>query len=887
MTGWVMRITVLAGVVSLCLLTVGLAAPADASIRKATSIPAEPLDEALRALAKDRQFQVLYRAELVRDIRTNGAVGSLTSDEALTKVLSGTGLTYKYLDAQTVTLIPVAATVGAAATNQAQTNPPDSSQGDGKNTSQDFRMAQVDQTSAGPQVANSDQSYEKKPVSLEEVVVTGTHIRGTTPASPLTIIDRQEIEDSGFTTVGDVIRSSPLTFSGGVNPGVVGAFGSQNAQNVSAASTVNLRGLGPESTLTLIDGRRLAYDGISNSVDISAIPLAALERVEIVADGASALYGSDAVAGVTNFILRKDYSGAEVSGNVGTTSNGGATDAQASALAGTSWQGGNAMLSYEHFRQDQLLGSQRPYSNALDEPTSLLPEQHRDSVFASVQQNVTDNAGLFFEGLFTTRYANLYSTAYGTTYWQPTDVRQFGVTGGVNFKLPQQWLITIAATSAGDRDEQQNPSSTAGQLLVSPSDFYANRALDFDVSADGHAFDLPSGPVMLAVGAGYRTEHYEDNGGESGQREIRFEYAEVNVPLISPDSNRLGAERLELSASGRHENYSDFGNTTNPKVGLLYVPYRDLTLRATWGTAFRAPSLLQEYGLRFLELFPGAELSMPGTVLVEGGANSRLQPETATTWTSGMDYRPQWVDHAKLSLTYFRLNYSDRITNPVANTLLAFTGPLYAPFVVRNPSAALLQSLMDGASFYNLSGQPYDPGTVSGLIENQWQNVAQQLVDGVDVAWNQRISVGASAIDVVAAGTWLRLREELTPASSEETLTGTIFNPSKLKLRGGATWIRAGWSVGAFLNYVSPETDTYSGSSISSWTTADGQLAYQTSKSAGALSGLRVALSVLNMFNRDPPFVASASTLDPGMGYDSTNASPLGRFISLTVTKTW
>ena len=97
-TGWVMRVSVLAGVLCLVLVSVGNADPASAAIRKSTNIPAEPLDLALKSLARERQFQVLFRAEVVRDVRTGGAVGDFTPEEAIKQLLSGTGLSYKYLE---------------------------------------------------------------------------------------------------------------------------------------------------------------------------------------------------------------------------------------------------------------------------------------------------------------------------------------------------------------------------------------------------------------------------------------------------------------------------------------------------------------------------------------------------------------------------------------------------------------------------------------------------------------------------------------------------------------------------------------------------------------------------------------------------------------------
>ena len=165
-TGWVMRVSVLAGVLCLVLVSVGNADPASAAIRKSTNIPAEPLDLALKSLARERQFQVLFRAEVVRDVRTRGAVGDFTPEEAIKQLLSGTGLSYKYLDTNTITVFSTAAPPElAAAAGQDQTNSTqDNSKEAGKKSSQDFRVAQVDQgqTSGNVSVEKQDEQASKK-----------------------------------------------------------------------------------------------------------------------------------------------------------------------------------------------------------------------------------------------------------------------------------------------------------------------------------------------------------------------------------------------------------------------------------------------------------------------------------------------------------------------------------------------------------------------------------------------------------------------------------------------------------------------------------------------------------------------------------------------------
>src|SRR5690606_7738103 len=110
--------------------------------------------------------------------------------------------------------------------------------------------------------------------------------------------------------------------------------------NYSGGSTPNLRGLGPGSTLTLINGHRLGYDGLGGAVDISLIPLDALERIEVVMDGSSAVYGSDAIAGVVNFITRKDYTGARSTASIGSATQGGGLDRRFSQMFGHAWNEG-------------------------------------------------------------------------------------------------------------------------------------------------------------------------------------------------------------------------------------------------------------------------------------------------------------------------------------------------------------------------------------------------------------------------------------------------------------------------------------------------------------------------------------------------------------------
>lgn len=163
----------------------------------------------------------------------------------------------------------------------------------------------------------------------ERVEVTGSAIPRASAegALPVTVISREDIERTGATTAEQLVAMIPSNFGGSV--------GSQNIGYTGGASTANLRGLGEKYTLVLLNGRRVADFGFGNAViDLNSIPLAAVERVEVLMDGASAIYGADAVAGVINFILKRDFKGLELSAYQTHVDQGGGNVKNASLLAG-------------------------------------------------------------------------------------------------------------------------------------------------------------------------------------------------------------------------------------------------------------------------------------------------------------------------------------------------------------------------------------------------------------------------------------------------------------------------------------------------------------------------------------------------------------------------
>jgi iron complex outermembrane receptor protein len=212
----------------------------------------------------------------------------------------------------------------------------------------------------GSAMAATDSDSEG--AELQEVVVTGSHLLRTdteTP-SPIQVLTAKDLDESGYTTVSQVLQNLTANGQGTLSNAFNGAF-------AGGATGVSLRGLNTSATLVMIDGHRMAPyplsdDGQRSFVDVSNIPFDAVERIEVLKDGASAVYGSDAMAGVVNIILKKSFVGTTVSAEGGTTTEGGGATAHASITHGMGdldSDGYNAYVTAEYRHQGDILESQR------------------------------------------------------------------------------------------------------------------------------------------------------------------------------------------------------------------------------------------------------------------------------------------------------------------------------------------------------------------------------------------------------------------------------------------------------------------------------------------------------------------------------------------------
>lgn len=808
-------------------------------------IPAENTAQALMDFSRQSGVQILYPYDVAASHQTRALHGRLNVDDALSRLLDGSGL----------------------------------------------EVAEETDASISLKVAGAISAVVAPGDPATEVIVTGTRIRGANPTSPVHTVTRSDIEQSGYSQIGDLVRSLPENFAGGQNPGVIGAAATNvGNDNYSNASTVNLRGLGTDATLVLLNGHRLAADTFFQGSDISGIPLAAVQRIEIVPDGASALYGSDAVAGVANFILRKSFSGNEFGATVGGTTQGGGAQQTYSWLSGIHHDGWHALGALEYSKQDGVTASQRDFTSAVAPWTTLYQPQTRASAFFSGGADISDRVSVSADLLVSDRRAH-YRPYFSASYLGSFETPAYNAALSADIGLAGDWKLHATGVASGSRNNAVSVSS--GTTFTGR---YRNDVDYAEATADGTLLHLPSGNVRTAFGGGYRDEGFRfASPGQSGYftrtRSDTYAFAEASIPVVEPSLTRTGLQQLEVNLSARSEDYSDLGRSTNPRVGIRYVPFSVLTLRATWGKSFKAPSFYQMYKQSELYLYPAAVLGYAGgaansAALWSLGGNPDLKPERSTSWTLGADFAPPAAGSMKLSATLFGIDYKDRVVQPVADVTQSFSSAIYAPFVTRSPSSQAQAALIASSDvYYNYSGYAYDPSTVVGIVHDTYQNATAQTVTGFDLSYRQLLRLKASSVSLFANATWLRLRQQTIITEPDVLLSGTIFNPPDFRGRSGLTWQQGSLTATGVVNVTSGETDT--GVSpprhIGSWTTADATFAWTPS----AAKGVRVALAATNLLDRKPPHASSPALAVPGLYFDSTNASILGRLVSLSVTKDW
>ncbi|AXB80221.1 TonB-dependent receptor [Novosphingobium sp. P6W] len=828
-------------------LVISLPAMAQATIR--LDLPAQDLDVTLRAIARASGRQILIVANTVAGRQAPAVKGEFTPEEAVRTALGGSGIGVRFAGDTIIIGSPAPqATLGS-----------DPSSGD--------------------------------------IEVTGSRIKGSPIASPKITIGRQDILDAGFADIGSALRALPQNFAGGQNPGVGrgAAAGGIDNQNISGGSAVNLRGLGQDATLTLLNGARMTYGGFSQGIDISAIPIDAIERIDVVPDGASAVYGSDAVAGVVNVILRPSYEGLSVSSRLGTSTDGGYFSQQYSALGGVAWDNGGLYAGYTYRATDALEARKRSYTRSLGDPYDLYPDLDSHAAVARLTQTFSGDARFAVDGLFSRRVIRPDITVAGSIVSTRNIDRFVSLSPSLEVPIGDKWSVTVKGVYSDDRTTTLASQSFSGVEIYSAYGCYCNSLYSGEAYLEGGLFSLPGGTVRIVAGGGHRLNRFayknlRTGTGYSGDQKDSYGYAELFVPLVSDRNRSAFVDALSFTIAGRYDRFNRFGSIATPKLGIVYSPISSLDLKFSWGRSFKAPTLLQQYSQRSAALIDATSLvgsTDPAgtTALLTQGGGSGLKPERATTMSWTASFHPVADPGLSLDFTYFRVRYRDRVLTPItgySNSL----NPVYADYIVRNPTLAQVEATIAAAdtALQNYDGVSYDLSKIAYIIDNHYTNVANQRIQSIDLTLQYRTQFASGEVSTSLNASWLDSSQRNNEYSSYFDKAGSIFNPPHYRARAGLGWEGHALKVFSFFNYTGILKDrrTATVRNVRSTVTMDTQIGY-TFANDGPLRDLAINLSVENLFNTKPPYMRPAAYVEP---YDTTNYSPLGRFVSLSISKT-
>lgn len=869
-------------------------------------IPGTSLQAALRQFADQTGLQVSYFTKIAEGRIAPRVLGTLTAEQALETLLNASGLTFERIDQRTVAIYPAPQPREITATSDetAAVQPP---------RPKFIRLARAAEDSTGSDEYIA-QNVRREDI-LEEVVSTGSHIRGVVnDTAPLTVMDRQYIERSGFTNMQQLVNTLPMNFKGGASGATESAeFGSAPAygQNLTRGTGFNLRGLGSVATLTLINGRRVAPSAQGQFVDVSTIPVSAVERVEVLSDGASAIYGADAVAGVINIILRKDYDGAETALNYGSATDGSFDNGSVAQTIGSQWDTGNALLVLEGSRRGKLDVKDRDYmlDAGVLSPTYILPERKLGTMLFALDQQLPAGFDISASALYSYEEVETASSVQGSLDRQTPFTNQWSTVLSLGYAAPGDWRITLDGTMARVKTDTDftilNEDGSIGALIQDYVDDFVTWG--FDLKADGVLFNVPAGEVRLAVGGSYRDEDlistryrlvpftaFEVRADDN--RNVRSAFAEVYVPIVGAAQGLSWAKRIDVSLAGRHDDYSDFGSTTNPKVGVVWSPIESLDLRATYSTSFRAPNVAEKArGRRPQQI---STLFLPDPISGDPLAGFFIQgslpliAEESENMAFGFTFRPPAVTGLEVSFNYFDIDYTDRIQSPPfdegALSRRDEFGEVISDFADDAAAQAYLDAVLADGGFF-LDWEGIGSNGVRFLYDQRQKNAARTTVSGFDATVNYNVTFERDSFQFLVAAAHL---SKLTTALSEEAtpfdMIDTYSQPLNWRFRAMGTWLRGGFSTTLSLSHA----DKYRNDSLAidvpvgSFTVLDLNLGYTFDDGARGsfLDGVRVALNIANVADREPPRAVSP---DYPIGYDAFNGDPQGRYITAFFTKRW
>jgi len=561
---------------------------------------------------------------------------------------------------------------------------------------------------------------------LDEIIVTGSRqngLKASDSPAPIQIVSAESLKQVGAPDLMSALAALVPSLQ-------MQAFGFDMAGQTLQA---RLRGVSPNDVLVLINGKRrhttanLAVDTGSPfqggaGVDLNFVPLDAIDHVEVLTEGAAAQYGTDAIAGVVNIILKKNTSGGSVAATYGQYGNGGGRTEDVSGNAGFEAGTGGYFNITGDFRSHghsnvgevdpRLFPSNLtsyPNTNAANAPG--YPNLNRISGDGAVQQKIMAvNTGYAFDGgtevYFFGTYGHKNAASYenyrmpskanytdpltGTTIYpfpfgfnpqEASDEDDYQLTGGIKGTIAS-WEWDLATGFGGDKVgistiDSFNTGYYNSTGLPSPTNFYDGflQATQWTTTADvKRDFDVGfAGPLNVAFGAEYRRETYSIGAG------LPLSYIDGGASsypgftpldaLVHDRKNYAGyidfatkpIEALRVDAAARFEHYSDFGNATVGKLTARYDFSPEFAIRGTVNNGFRAPTLAEEYYSSVNVGPTTAYVQLPPNSAAGEllGLGKGLQPEKSVDFSLGFVWRP--LPHMSTTLDVYQIRINNRI----------------------------------------------------------------------------------------------------------------------------------------------------------------------------------------------------------------------------------
>ncbi|WP_425472153.1 TonB-dependent receptor plug domain-containing protein [Thermomonas fusca] len=624
--------------------------------------------------------------------------------------------------------------------------------------------------------ALAQQQADKDARTLDTLIVTGTRVADRTVAesqSPIDILTPETLEATGTTELATALaRALPsLNFP---RPGM--------ADGTSGVRPAQLRGLSPDQVLILVNGKRRHISALvnvngtigrgSSAVDLNTIPVAAIERVEVLRDGASAQYGSDAIGGVVNIVLKGSGEGGSIALGGGQYSEGDGKQWQLSGDAGLDLGGGAGTIhvAAQTGHQD-MTNRAGPYQGSAPNTGNFPgvgqtafklgdPDVDHAALSLNANLNIGEN-NLYVSAMSSKRditsfafyrsknhsgqgalLAQVYPDGYVPEINQ--DARDRSVVVGLKGVSAGGWNWDFSY-NLGDSRLDFRTQNTINYALgtASPRSFY-DGALQYTqqvVNADfSKAVNIGlEYPATLSLGAEHREETWEQSAGEAssyfGSGAQGFggftprnagNYERHNYALYAGLEGDF-TEKFSAGLAGRYEDYSDFGDQFSGKLSARYAFTEKAALRGTVATGFRAPSLAQQHYQAVTTNITSGVAYETGTFPAAGAAAQALgaeplQAETSLSYSLGLVLQP--VERLYLTIDAYRIEIDDRIV-------------LSSNLNIANNAAA--QALLAGLGITNVTSARY------------FNNAIDTRTRGVDVVGSWNVPLDASNLNLTAS----------------------------------------------------------------------------------------------------------------------------------------